>query len=75
MNKKTAIIIVIVAIAAAIFYFYYWSQQPVEAPTIAGQPAATAEDTAAAIDNDLNNIDVGDLDKDFQEIDKNTESL
>ena len=88
MNKKTiywiiaAAIIVIVGISA-----WWWLSQskPVQAPTNfpenqqEGAPLAGNElvpaDTSVAIDAALDGIDVGDIDKEFKEIDQSIGNL
>lgn len=59
MNKTLIAIIVL----AAVVILGFWLMGPAEAPS------DTAEaDTTAAINQSLNSVDLGDLDKEFQDV-------
>lgn len=68
MNQKLLIaIIVIILIAAGL---WYWQSNRSSAPT-----ESTGDDTSAAISQELGTVDIGDLDKEFQTIDADLNSL
>lgn len=86
-NKIIVIIVAILVIAAMILSTVYW-KQPVQAPTIqpgaegAAQqkadtlaPTSVSQDSTTAIDQELNKIDTGNLDKEFQGIDEDIKGL
>lgn len=73
MKNKTGIIIAIVVIMA--LGYWYWS---VNGTPLATVPTATfneTADTTADISVDVQNIDIGDIDKDFEAIDKDINTL
>ena len=66
MNKKTLLIIIIIAAIALLGFL------------LSGSPAvkpAPAEDSTAAITKDLEGVDLGDLDKEFQDVNADLNSL
>ena len=65
MNKKTLIILII----AALILIGLWIWQKPEAP------AETTADTTAVINKELESLDVGDLEKEFQSIDADLNTL
>jgi FtsZ-interacting cell division protein ZipA len=75
--KKTLIIILAIIIVA-ILVWYWWSssssapQQQETSPTVQN-PAPN--DTTSAINKELEGIDLGDLDREFQNIDSDLNSL
>jgi len=87
MNKKTLILIVIVIIFLAFWGISQW-QAKVPAP-LAEQPASPSlggpalsetvvqptEDTTAAIQKDLESVDLGDLNKEFKDADTDIAGL
>lgn len=71
MNKNT-IIIVVVIVAVILGGVWWWLQRG----TTEGQPSTQApSDTTGSIQTDLNNLDLGDLDKEFQNVDADLNSL
>jgi len=82
MQKNTQIIIVVlvllfVTLAVALFFWRSGGTAPYSAP-LGNQPVTPApapQDTAAAITKDVSNIDIGDLDKEFKDIDSSLNSL
>lgn len=73
MKSKTGIIIVIIVIAA--LGYWYWSVKGtpfVSAPTTTINEAA---DTTADINTDVQNINIGDLNGDLENIDKDISTL
>ena len=60
------IIAIIVVTAGFVWYRYYFA--PSSEPL-------SGEDTTAAIENDLGAVDLGDLDSDFQSVDKDLNSF
>lgn len=85
MNKNIIILIVILGIIAGAAYWYWTNRAVVEpeisAPQITGPSApaptlsAPAEDTTSAIDQDLQNIDIGNEDEGLQNIDTELNNL
>ncbi len=76
--KKTLIIVVIVIIIAVLaIWLVYRSPEPVSSP--AGETAETAEvsggDTTSVINSDLDSLDLGDLDAEFEQIDADLNQL
>ncbi len=83
-NIIIAAVIVVVVLALVGVGFWYWqkSQTPAAPSTVGtvGTPPspdapAPKEDLTTAINQDLGNIDMGDLDKDFQGVDSDINSL
>jgi cell division protein YceG involved in septum cleavage len=67
-NGKIIIWLVVLALIIAagfIWYRYYFAQS---------EPLS-GEDTTSAIENDLGAVDLGDLDSDFQSVDKDLNSF
>lgn len=74
MKSKTGIIIAIIVIAA--LGYWYWSGK--ETPSVSAPTTATINETAdttADISTDVQNINVGDLNSDFEAIDKDINTL
>ena len=69
MKKFTIAIVCFVIIAAAIWFF--------QSPTPANAPAeqTASEDTTASINAELQSIDIGNVDEDFNSIDKDINTL
>ena len=77
MIKKLLIIIIVVGLAVAIGVFFFGkSSEPVPAPAPSAVPDATIEsDSTASINQDLVDLDLGDLNADFKGIDADLNSL
>ncbi|MBI5306421.1 hypothetical protein HZB04_02465 [Candidatus Wolfebacteria bacterium] len=82
MNKTVLIIVVIVGIIAGAAYWYYYrmpAQTTIEenSASVVSEGAGTLpeNDTSAAIDQDVQNIDLNGSGTDFQEIDNNLNNL
>lgn len=72
-SKKKLVVVFVVAAAVAVSLWWWFSQAPVlEAPTT-GQQAPN--DTTAAINQDLQAVDFGDLDAELQGIDQELNQL
>jgi len=72
-NKHT-MYITIAVIAAAALAFFWWSQRPgVGEPALTPTPEIPAE--LEAINQDLENLNLNDLDTEFQEIDQELDTL
>lgn len=77
-NKKSSVIIIIGAIVVlAVLGIWYWKIQtpPVSEKTNEPQQSVKKEDSTSAIDQELNSIDIGDLNAEFQTIDSDLNSL
>lgn len=89
-NKKNIIIPVIVGLIVVLIFLgiWYWLVQkksvvpqevtPTVAPSqppAAVQPVPPKEDSVSAINQELNNLDIGNLDQEFQTIDADLNSL
>lgn len=77
-NKKSLVIIIIGAIVVlAALGIWYWKIQTPSVPekTSAPQQSVKKEDSTSAIDQELNSIDIGDLNAEFQTIDTDLNSL
>jgi hypothetical protein len=76
MNKKTFILIVVIVVAAIIIVWWYTqtptTQAPTEGPSGVIAPPA---DTTSEISKELESVDVGDVDKEFQQIDGELNTL
>lgn len=89
INKKNIIILVIVGLIVILILlgiWYWWAQKsvvpqevtPIAAPSqppAVVQPVPPKEDSVSAINQELNSIDVGNLDQEFQTIDADLNSL
>ena len=81
MTKKSIIFIAIIAVLSAGVAIMSMLLQPKQAPYVElsqSQKAVLAnpeKDTTAEITQDLESINLGDIDKDFEEIDKDLQSL
>ena len=89
INKKNIIILVIVGLIAILILLavWYWLSQksvvtqevtPTAAPSqppSAVQPVPLKEDSISAINQELDSIDMGNLDQEFQTIDADLNSL
>lgn len=82
MQKNTQITIVVlvllfVTLAVVLFLWRSGSEAPYSAPLVNQPvtPAPAPQDTAAAITEDVSKIDIGDLDKEFKNIDSSLNSL
>lgn len=77
MTKNTLIVVVVIVLALlAIVYFRV--QKPVDyepQPVRTSTSPSPADDTTAAINNDLGEIDLGDIDGEFDAIDSDLNSL
>lgn len=79
-SKKTGLIVAAVIIVAAVAVLVWWQRsgmpESVPAPTT-GTPEATTTvaDTPAAINESLENIDIGNLEQEFQTIDNDMKAL
>ncbi|MBI2036895.1 MAG: hypothetical protein HYT14_00865 [Candidatus Liptonbacteria bacterium] len=76
-NKKVWVWVVIGALVVAGLWWYAYYQPTYQAP---GELPQTAQplsggDTTADITDDLNAIDLGDIDKDLQQLDADIEQL
>lgn len=81
--------VIVVVLVAAGFGFWFWQKSStaptpettgapaanIPAPTPAPAPTPPKEDSTAAIEQDLNSVDVGNLDNEFQSIDADLNSL
>jgi len=74
-TKKGAIstlILVLIVLVILVGVWYWWSRKTVPPqPT----PPSTKEDSTLTINQELEGIDIGNLDKEFQEIDQDLNSL
>lgn len=69
--KKNISIAIAILIILVLGIWYSRSVPPVSAPTVGG----TTEVTTEVINKDIQNINVGDLDKDFDAVNKNINTL
>lgn len=79
-SKKYFVVLIIGVVVILVgLGIWYWQSQEEEivAPSAAipTAPATVKEDSTSAINQELNSIDVGDLDKEFQAIDSDLNSL
>ncbi|MDP3727613.1 MAG: hypothetical protein Q8R35_03165 [bacterium] len=70
MNKKLLIAIIVIVLAAAALW---WWQSNAPATPSAGETVGS--DDTAAISQELETVDLGDVDKEFQAIDADLDSL
>lgn len=74
MNKNILIVIVVIA-ALVLAGVWFWSRQS-SAPSQTQQPTSQEpSDTTGSIQADLESLDLGDVDKEFQVIDADLNSL
>ncbi len=69
MSKKLSIIVIIIMAIAAVWFYKNKSGQEVSAPTPA--PAANS----AEVVKEVESIDLGDVDSEFEQIDKDLDTL
>jgi len=74
MNKKTFIVIVVIIVAIIIIAWWYTQTPTTQAPT-EGPAGGVPTDTTSEISKELESVDVGDVDKEFQEIDGELNTL
>ncbi|MBI5079405.1 hypothetical protein HZB06_01900 [Candidatus Wolfebacteria bacterium] len=84
MNKNI-IIAIIVIVAAAVIGYIVWFIQSSQAPTVPSgsngygvkinSSESAAKDTVSAVNSEIENIDVGDLNSEFKDIDAGLQSL
>jgi cell division protein FtsN len=88
-QKKSKTVLIIVAVVIVAIIAVIWWQMggkkespvskmgPTEVPTDVSPevPAGTLEDTTPVINQELQSIDTGDLEKEFQQIDKDLNNL
>ncbi len=76
-SKKYPIVLIIGAVVVLIgLGIWYWQIQTTTIPTApATAPLTVEEDSTSAIDQELDSVDIGDLDKEFQAIDADLNSL
>lgn len=75
MNKKTYLILLIVAIVIVIAVAWWIMKNPVVNAPSDMQNDVIRGDSVEDITQDLNEINLGDLEEDFEEIDKDINSL
>ena len=79
MNKNILIAIIVI-VAAVVIGFVVWFIQSSQAPTVPvplveDASKSAANDAVSAVNSEIENIDIGDLDKEFQDIDADFQSL
>jgi len=82
-NNSVLIVILLLLFAAIIGIWYWWGQSqkiitpqtPLPTPTPRIETGTQKEDSVSSINNDLNALDIGDLEKEFQLIDQDLNSL
>ncbi len=73
--KKTILIIIILVIVIGTIIFWWIMQKPVPSVSLVPSAPVLKNDTTSVIDKDLESIDVGDLDKEFEVIDNDLKNL
>jgi hypothetical protein len=71
-SKKTILIVAALIVIAVIVYVVYQRDRGLQ---VDYSPATQESDTSSAITQDLEGVDLGDIDKEFQDIDKELNSL
>lgn len=79
MNKNIFIAIIVI-VAAVVIGFVVWFIQSSQAPTVPvplveDASKSAANDAVSAVNSEIENIDIGDLDKEFQDVDADFQSL
>ncbi|MEK7568153.1 MAG: hypothetical protein AAB498_00795 [Patescibacteria group bacterium] len=79
MNKNILIAIIVI-VAAVVIGFVVWFIQSSQAPTVPvplveDASKSAVNDTVSAVNSEIEKIDIGDLDKEFQDIDADFQSL
>ena len=69
MNKNTIIVIVVLGVLALAGVWWFQSNKS------ATLPVSQPEDTAQMIVNDVDALNVGDIDQEFQDIDRDLQTL
>lgn len=76
MNKNVLIIILVVVVLVILGVIFFRPGTPVTAPTTGETPGATlSPDSTGAINQELESVDLGNLDAEFQSIDSDLNSL
>jgi len=70
--KKIALTIIIIIILIAAVAFVFWQRSQKVTPPVQTE---VKDDTTSVIDKDLESVDVGDLDKEFEVIDNDLKNL
>ncbi len=70
-----AIVIIIIGAGLAYWYLNYYKISQVESPAVQSGAVLKEGDTTTSINNAIDSIDLGDLDKEFQAIDSEIQSL
>ena len=77
MNKKTLWTIIIIVIIAAGYWLWNakWGSESLPESALPEVPEVSQEDTTTAIQQNLEQIDLGDIEGQFQNIDANLNNL
>lgn len=77
MNKKLSIFLVIIVLLIVITAvgIVVWKMQSSYVTPPTDEPTTVLDDSTSAIDQSLENLNIGDLDKEFQEIDSDLNNL
>lgn len=76
MNRTLWIIVIIVIVAAGWWLWNAkWQQPAVPESALPEVPEVSQEDTTTAIQEDLEQIDLGDIDEQFEQIDAELDNL
>ena len=74
MNTKNIVLLIGIAVVAVLL-FWFWQQGVIPFGQQTEEPAGIEGDTTQEIQQQLDEVDLGDLDAEFQDIDKDLESL
>lgn len=81
MKSIKSIILIIIIALAALAGWWFWQSGQLEAPqqldtgTLPNLPEVSEEDTTGQIQDDLEQVDLGDIDAEFEDIDVDLNNL
>lgn len=71
-GKKSTVLVIILAVAVLAFIFWWVSRAPQTVPTVTPTATATVQEETL---QEVNELDLGDVDSEFQQIDQDLNTL
>ena len=81
MNKLIIVIIALLLLAVGLYFWLQlpasspYGEQPLAQPTTSNPTLSQPSDATPAINEELDRVDLGDLDKEFEEVDRDLQGL
>lgn len=73
MNKKALVIVIVIIVLVALGLWWFRASAPAPAPAPGGQAGAPAAEDSFV--QEVDSLNLGDLDSEFQEIDQDLQTL